>query len=184
MKEPHPNHNAVLTDLAVPTRVRVLRPSPDGLRLVTIASYTGKPAAPVLWDLERYRLVAQLQGHVGRVLSARFVGAGVITVGNDGAARLWGSETAQLRQTYRSGLRFLADAAINADGSLIVAGGSEGQLWFWDLASGRPLWTLQAHKSHVVGIHFEGSDIVTRGFGGDISRWTLPLPARVIEGAK
>jgi hypothetical protein len=26
----------------------------------------------------------------------------------------------------------------------------------------------------VTGIHFEGSDIVVRGFTGEISRWTLP----------
>jgi len=64
---------AVLADLAVPTRVRLLRPSPDGLTLLTLPSFTGKAAQPVLWDLERYRLVAQLESHVGFVYSARFV---------------------------------------------------------------------------------------------------------------
>jgi len=37
----------------------------DGFRLVTIPRYTGKAAEPLLWDLERYHLVAQLEGHVG-----------------------------------------------------------------------------------------------------------------------
>jgi hypothetical protein len=32
----------------------------------------------------------------------------------------------------------------------------------------------------VIGIHFEGDDIVTRGFAGEVSRWTLPKPAAVI----
>jgi len=67
------------------------------------------------------------------------------------------------------------------DGSVIVAGGSDGFLRFWDTSNGRLLWTLQAHKSYVTGVHYEGSDIVTRGFAGDVSRWTLPQPDTIIE---
>jgi hypothetical protein len=32
-----------------------------------------------------------------------------------------------------------------------------------------------------VGIRIEGDSIVTRGFAGDIARWSLPTPAAVIE---
>jgi WD40 repeat protein len=90
-----PDRAAMIADLELPTRVRLLRPSPDGSRLVTIPSYTGKAAPPLLWDLERYRPIAELEGHIGRVLSARFVDSGheILTVGNDGFARLWDSET-------------------------------------------------------------------------------------------
>ena len=169
-----PDRGTLLAELAAPTRVRMLRPSLDGHRLITIPSYSGKMASPVLWDLERYRPIAQLEGHAGRVFSARFVdaGRGIVTAGNDGSARLWDGETGRLRQTFHSTSRFLADATL--DGSMIIAGGTDGLLWFWDAASGRPLWTLQAHKSHVVGVHLEGEDVVTRGFSGDVSRWALP----------
>jgi hypothetical protein len=64
---------------------------------------------------------------------------------------------------------------------MVIAGGSDGVLWFWDRATARPLWTLQAHGSDVVGIHLEGDQIVTRGFLGDVSRWVLPTPAQVID---
>ena len=64
---------------------------------------------------------------------------------------------------------------------MIVAGGSDGVLRFWDMASGRPLWTMPAHKSHLIGLHFEGEYIVTRGFAGEISRWFLPKPEDVIK---
>jgi WD40 repeat protein len=173
---------AVLADLAVPTRVRLLRTSPDGLHLITIPSFTGKVAPPVLWNLEQNRFVAQLEGHVGFVYSARFVSGGheVVTAGADGTARRWDGHTGRLRQTYHGGSRFLADATLTADGSMIVAGDGDGLLRFWDV-TGRPLWKLQAHKSHTVGIHFEGDDIVTRGFGGDVSRWTIPRSELVIE---
>jgi WD40 repeat protein len=176
------DRSAILADLAVPTRVSLLRPSPDGRRLITIPSYTGKTAPPVLWDLERYRSVTQLEGHVGRVYSARFVGGGreIVTAGGDGAARLWEGATGQLRQIYRGSSRSLADAVLDPEGAMVVAGGADGRLRFWDVASGRMIWTLQAHKSHVIGIHVEGGDIVTRGFAGDVSRWTLPRPESVI----
>src|SRR5262249_31200504 len=66
--------HAVLAELEAPTRVRSLRVSP-GWRLITIP-VRNKPAPPVLWDLESYRIVAQLVGHAGRVFSARFVRSG------------------------------------------------------------------------------------------------------------
>jgi WD40 repeat protein len=176
------HRSAVLSDLATPTRIRLLRPSPDGIHLITIPSFTGKEAPPVLWDLERYRLVTPLEGHVGFVYSARFVSGGheVVTAGADAMARRWDGHTGRLRQTYRGSARFLVDATLTVDGSMVVAGDSDGLLRFWDV-TGRPLWKLQAHKSHVVGIHLEGDDIVTRGFGGDVSRWTLPRSEWVIE---
>jgi hypothetical protein len=64
---------------------------------------------------------------------------------------------------------------------MVIAGGSDGLLWFWDRVTARPLWTLQGHSSDVGGIHFEGDEMVTRGFAGDVSRWTLPEPEQVIE---
>ena len=48
-----PDRAAVIADLELPARVRLLRPSPDGLRLVTIPSYTGKVVPPLLWDFKR-----------------------------------------------------------------------------------------------------------------------------------
>jgi WD40 repeat protein len=180
-----PDRTAELSELALQTRVSLLRPSPDGLRLVTIPSFTGKAAPPPLWDLERYQLVAQLEGHIGQAFSARYVDGGhaIITVGTDGAARLWNGQTGRLLHAYRSTSDFLADAVVAFDGAMIVAGGSDGVLWFWDRATARPLWRLQAHSSHVVGIHLEGDEVVTRGFGGEVSRWALPRPAQVIEAA-
>jgi WD40 repeat protein len=171
----------VIALLPVPTRVMSVRPSPDGLRLITIPSYAGKTGPPVLWDLERYRLVAQLDGHIGRVFSARFVASGqILTVAGDGTARRWDATTGRLGQTYRGGSRFVADAVLDPTGTVVVGGDADGILRFWDVSSGKLLWTLPAHKSHVIGIHFEGDDIVTRGFGGDVARWSLPKPEQLI----
>jgi WD40 repeat protein len=77
-----------------------------------------------------------------------------------------------------------ADATLSPNGSMVVAGGVDGRLWFWDVADESPIWKLQAHRSPVIGLHFEGADIVTRGFAGEVSRWTLPNPEQVIEACE
>jgi WD40 repeat protein len=115
------------------------------------------------------------------VFSARFVASSIVTAGGDGTARVWDELTGQLRQTYRGSRRFLVDATISPDGSMVLAGGADGYLRFWDVASARMIWALQAHRSYVVGVHFEGNDLVTRGFSGDVARWSLPTPAAVID---
>lgn len=179
------DRSAVVADLELPTRVRLLRPSPDGARLVTIPSFAGKTALPLLWDLKRYQRIAELNDHVGQVFSARFVDGSreILTAGDDGVARLWDSGTGRLLSSYRSTSRFLADAAIASDGSMIMAGGSDGALWCWDRATTRPLWRLQAHRSHTVGVHLEGDALVTRGFGGGGSAVDLPEPGTSHRGS-
>ena len=149
-------------------------------RLVTIPSYIGNMAPPLLVDLARYRVIARLEGHIERVFSSRWVaGCQILTAGGDGTARLWDGSTGWLRQTYRGSSRALADATLSPDG-LVVAGGADGVLRFWETASGRLLWTIPVYKSWIIGVYIEGSDIVTRGFTGELSRWTLSDPEQVI----
>jgi WD40 repeat protein/serine/threonine protein kinase len=179
-----PDRNALLMDLAAP-RIRLLRTSPDGRRLVGIST-TREQSPPTLWDLEKYSLVGQLEGHIGRVFTARFVGDGghqILTAGADGTARLWSAATGRPGQTFQGDSHFLVDAALAPDGSVIVAGGSDGFLRFWD-AHGRLLWTMQAHRSYVVGLHYEGDDLVTRGFAGDVAGWSLPPSGKAIDACR
>jgi WD40 repeat protein/serine/threonine protein kinase len=170
-----------LAELETHARVAMLRMSPDGRRLVTVSDLTGK-TPPELWNMERYQPIARLSATgQGQAYSARFIGSDVITAAADGAVRLWGGEAGELRRTYRSGSRFLVDATLSADGTMLIGGGGDGRLRFWEFASGRPLWTMQAHRSHLIGVHVDGESIVTRGFSGEIVRWSLPKPEQVIE---
>jgi WD40 repeat protein len=170
---------AVLADLELPGRVMSLRI--NGSLLVTVPICPGSAEPPVLLDLKSYRIIAQLVGHVGQVLSAHWVADDrILTAGGDGTARLWDGATGQLRQVYRGSSRFLADATL-APGGFVVAGGADGLLRFWDPASGQLLWTLQVDKSPLVALHVDGDDIVTRGFSGELSRWTLPRSEQVIK---
>jgi WD40 repeat protein/serine/threonine protein kinase len=181
-----PGRRLVLAELALPrgSRARSFRVAADGHRLISIPT-NGSPAPPVLWDLEHYRVIAALEGHKGQVFSARFVRGDreILTSGSDGAPRLWDGLTGRLEQTYFGSSQFLLDAMLDPGGSIVVGAGGDGVLRFWDAAAGRLIWTLPAHRSAIVGIHFEGTDLVTRGFQGEVSRWALPaLPsAAVIE---
>jgi eukaryotic-like serine/threonine-protein kinase len=169
---------AVLADLEMPVRMMSLRH--EGARLIALPSYTGTAASPVLVDLDRHHVIAQLEGHVGYVFSARWISAAqVLTAGSDGTARLWDAATGRLIRVYRGGTRFLADAVLISD--MVIGGDGDGLLRFWDAGSGAKLWTLPAHKSAVIGLHVEDGDIVTRGFSGEISRWRLPKAEDVVE---
>jgi len=175
---------STVSDLAAPSRIRLLRPSPDGRRLVAISS-TSEQTPPMLWDLDQYRFMGRLEGHVGRVFTARFVENGeILTTGADGTARLWSAGTGRPHRSFQGDSHFLVDAALSPDGSVVVAGGSDGFVRFWDASNGRLLWMLQAHRSYVVGVHYEGDDLVTRGFAGDVAAWSLPPSDKIIEACR
>jgi WD40 repeat protein len=180
-----PDYTTVLADVALDRRVGLLRPSGDNRRLIAIPSYVAETGPPVLLDLEHHQVLVTLSGHIGRVFSARFVRADreFLTTGGDGSVRSWNASNGLLLRTYRGSARYLADATLSPDGSMVVAGGGDGLLRFWDTANGRPLWTMPAHKSSLIGLHFEGADIVTRGFGGEVARWTVPNTPETFEVA-
>jgi len=71
----------------------------------------------------------------------------------------------------------LLDSVLAPDGATVVTAGGDGVLRFWDVSSGRMTWALPARKAAVNGVHFEGAELVTRSFTGEISRWRIAGPA-------
>jgi WD40 repeat protein len=169
---------AVLADLEMPARIVSLRR--NGSRVVALPSYIGEAAPPLLVALDHYRVIARMDAHVGLVFSARWVsGNRLVTAGADGTARLWDGASGQLLRSYQGSSRFLADATLTQEG-MVIAGDADGKLHFWEADTGKKLWMLQAHKTAIIRIHVEGDDLVTRGFAGEVSRWRLPTPEKVI----
>jgi WD40 repeat protein len=174
-----PNHATVVAELALPIRARSFRMSSDGRRMLVVPTDT-KPAPPVLWDLEHQQLIARLEGHVGQVFTARFVGndSQILTGGSDGIARLWDSVTGEPKGAYFGSHEYLLDAILDPTGTMVITAGGDGVLRFFDAASRDLIWKLRTHKTAITGLHFEGNYIVTRGFTGEVSRWELPaLPS-------
>ena len=124
---------AVSADLQMPARIISLQQV--GERVLALPTYLGSAAPPLVIDLERSRVLARLEGHVGQVFSARWISeARVMTTGADGTARLWDAGTGALLRTFRGGPRYLADATITREG-LVIGGDADGFLRFWDAAS-------------------------------------------------
>lgn len=171
-----------VADLKTDARVRTLRMSVDGRRLITVPMITGRSDPAELWDVEQDRIIAQLGGQKeqGETYSARFIEGGqILTSGDDGAVRLWDSATGAWLRTYQGPPRFIAETM--RSGSMIIAGNADGSLLFWDFLSGNQLWTMPAHRAPLIGLRVDGNEIVTRSSSGDISRWTLPDPEIVLR---
>ncbi|HET9623338.1 MAG TPA: protein kinase [Kofleriaceae bacterium] len=177
----HDARGAIVGELGLAGRARMLRSSTDGHRLLAVPTPFGSAAATELWDLEARRRVVEIPSDVG-VWGARLIDGDILTANADGTVKWWDGATGALRQTYRGGTRFLVDVLRSPDGAMVIAGGGDGLLRFWDAASGLPLWNMVAHKSFLVGIQYRGGDLVTRGFGGEIARWSLP-PAETVIAA-
>jgi WD40 repeat protein len=155
--------------------VRALRISPDGQRLIAIAM-DKNTVVPVLWDVPGRRRLGTLGPGKEIVLAARFVDDHrIVTASRDGAAQLWDATTGELQRAFLGSRVVLFDAAVNPEGTILATAALDGALRFWDIASGRLIWVLHAHPSFVNGLHFAGGSVVSRGYGGDIARWSLPL---------
>jgi WD40 repeat protein len=168
---------APLAELTLPGRVTAFRSSSDSSRLLTIP-ITGIARPPVLWDLQHYRQVTVLEAEHGPIFSARFSqdDTYILTPSTSGTTRAWDAVTGRLRKSYFRSAPFLTDAALDPTGTFVVTAGGDGVLRFWDTSSGHVMWTLKAHQAAVAGLHFEGTDLVTRGFTGEIARWRLSTP--------
>ncbi|MBC7977817.1 MAG: protein kinase [Myxococcales bacterium] len=157
-----------------PAEVRALRVSPDGHRLVTLVMDT-TTVVPVLWDLPNRRRIGPLSTGKEVVLAARFLdNRRIVTTSRDGIARLWNAETGALQQAFLGSSVVVFDAALDPAGAILATAAGDGAIRFWDMASGRLVWVLHAHRSFVNGVHVSGTDLVSRGYDGDLARWALP----------
>jgi WD40 repeat protein len=167
-------HATPLAEHPLEARASALRSSPDGQRLLAIPT-TATVRRALLWRLDEPSQSWLLDSHNTPVISARFVNdnRAVLTGSGDGTARLWDTQTGRLRRSYSHGAVYVADAAFDPEGAFAVTAGGDGVLRFWDVPSGHLMWVLPAHRSAIVGLHFDGTSLVTRALTGEIARWDL-----------
>jgi WD40 repeat protein len=112
----------------------------NGRRLAS----AGADNAIKLWDVasgEQQRTIA-----VGKkeVTAVRFVAAGeeLVIASGDPVARLYNAANGAVVREFRDPGAFLQAATVV--GPFVVAGGQDGKLRIWDLASGNPLHAVDA----------------------------------------
>ena len=75
----------------------------------------------------------------------------------------------------------LYSAGFSADGKRVIAGGSNSEVWVWNLADGQADVVLRSYPGRVYDVRFlPGDRIVAAGQGGFMETWTLG-PAQIID---
>ena len=135
-----------------------------------------------LWDATSGVLLHSLGGHRGAVQAALFSPGGdrVVSVGDDDSVRLWDPGTGRLVRELLAGgestgrLRGVP-VGFSPDGSHLAVGGNGGMLRIWQVASGRQLVAIAAHRSRINDVRFapDGTTLATASSDGTGAIWRL-----------
>jgi WD40 repeat protein len=119
-----------------------------------------------LWDIEPYPSRLRLQGQSGLVSGLAFSPSGdvLITTGPDGA-RLWETDTGNLRMAVPVTATSPAAVVFSPDGKLFATGNVSGTTTLWDTQTGQPILQLSGHAGAIVSVAFspDGSRLATAG---------------------
>ncbi|MBK9138780.1 MAG: protein kinase [Verrucomicrobia bacterium] len=78
----------------------------------------------------------------------------LLTVGQDGRARIWSLTDGRLLSELSSGVRNLNSAVWSPDHRRIVAGALDGAVVMWDVVTGREVFTYAAHSQPIFSLEF------------------------------
>ena len=85
-----------------------------------------------------------------------------VAVSASGQSALWNLDTGTLVREYSKNNSVLPvelqTAAVSGDGEKIAAGGSDGVIHLWNLATGAPLGLLRGHSSDILGLCWDGGE--------------------------
>ncbi|MGW1209946.1 hypothetical protein ACWD5F_09915 [Streptomyces sp. NPDC002499] len=151
------------------------------------ANLTRDPDRRILWTAGRSLhsgLLATLTGHRGKIWDLTTLEMHgrphALTAGQDGTARLWDLDSVALTLELdhrRSPVGGAVAGEVDDGRFLAVTGCDSGELRGWDLATGRALWTAQAHQGPIwsmVGLRYEGTPAVaSAGRDRTIRYWDL-----------
>lgn len=159
--------------------------SPDGTKLVS----SGDDGTIRLWPVEdgfvgAGNVVARFDDVIWAV-SFDPVGEKIASAGEDGSVRLWNAETAaQIGKplAWRTG-DFLS-VAFSPDGSALIVGNGEGEIWGWDLPSGDTIMrpTVGAHSSDIWELVFSATGDRVATASSDGTSAVVSYPAGQMVG--
>ncbi len=161
--------------------------SPDGQRVVT-ASQDGTAR---VWEVSSgrfaqvsgrssWRMFAELSGHPGFVFSAAFSpdGQRVVTVSQDGMARVWDVKETLLQDRLLATLvghgNAVLSLAFSPDGQQVVTASNDGTARIWRTAEAGVLATLAGHLKGVTSAAFsaDGKRVVSASEDGTARVWS------------
>jgi WD40 repeat protein/DNA-binding SARP family transcriptional activator len=147
--------------------------SPDGSTLLVNDGQRAR-----IWDLETGRPARDLTGHAWQVNQATFSPTGdrLVTIGEDGLARIFDAETGTILQTIATAGPLRA-VAFGPGGTRIVTAGSDGIARVWDARLGRQLLAFAGHVGALVDVAFtpDGDRLLTSGRDGTTRLWDVSV---------
>jgi WD40 repeat protein/transcriptional regulator with XRE-family HTH domain len=170
-------------DRAHVTWIRRVAWSPDGTRLVG----GGDDGHVYVWDASDGTLHQRLAGHQGRVTSVAWSPDGS-RLGSGGGSRdggelvVWDAHSGERHPAWGAGNSALAGhpGVVSAlswapSGELLLSGGSDGMLRWWEVPSGECVRVREAHQGTVQSLKVspDGSRLASCGDDGAIVLWDL-----------
>ena len=170
-----------LTPSQAPRPITALAISPDG-STTAIARYK---SIELINNADETR-IAQLDGHVGKINSLRFVGnqrliaASGIT-GLRGEIIEWDTKTLETVRRIEAHRDIISAAIPSPDGKLIASAGYDREISIWNRKTGEPIRQFQGHNGAIFDLAFspDGKIIASASADATIKIWDVASGTRL-----
>jgi WD40 repeat protein/transcriptional regulator with XRE-family HTH domain len=160
----------------LPTWIRHVAWSPDGTQLVG----GGDDGNVYIWDASDGTMLQRLSGHQGVVTGVAWSpdGARLASSGRgrgSGELFVWDAQNEELVRAFAGHPRVVYAVAWGSSGDMVVSGGSDGMLRWWNVHSGECDMVHQAHRGTIRSLRRspDGSRLASCGDDGAITLWDL-----------
>ncbi|GJP36339.1 hypothetical protein CLOM_g20858 [Closterium sp. NIES-68] len=133
----------------------------------------------LVFDKATARMLADLRGHQHSIVALRMLPGlnkgSVVTAGRDGQVNLWDTRTDHIASTLFTcppGQMILALDYLDHAG-ILVAAGSEGICYVWDVRAGKERFQLEGHTNWIRAVRVAGDVVVTGSDDWTARVWTL-----------
>lgn len=141
--------------------------------------------AAKLWDIETGAVIAQLQGHTGRIEAVVFSDDGqyLATVGQDNMARVWDVADQSEIAVLSGHSDWVYSADFSSDGARLVTASADNTARIWDWRTGEVLQTFTGHQNEVEMAIFAPDDqtLATASTDGTAKIWSLATGDMIID---
>lgn len=177
----------VLWDLALGTRLAVLRGQTSAVRALALSSdgrllaSAGRDGAILMWDLRRRTLLRTLTGHTDILDGVAFSPDGhlLASVGVDHTTVIWDVASGTPRTRLNGYGGSLTEVTFSPDGRTVAVAGDDGDVALWDWASGQ-IRTLRVSAMAILAVAFspDGGLLAAAGKERTITVWDVASGAR------